>query len=43
MGIKDMDLIIDLKFGDTKSIQNMYLANQNNIVLMSENAQLQKD
>ena len=27
MGIKDQDLIIDLKFGDTSKIQNMYLAN----------------
>ena len=27
MGIKDSDMIIDLKFGDTSKIQNLYLAN----------------
>ena len=38
MGVKDQDLIIDLKFGDTTKIKNMYLANQFNMVSISENA-----
>lgn len=38
MGVKDSDMIIDLKFGDTSKIQNMYLANQFNMVSICENA-----
>jgi hypothetical protein len=43
MGVKDQDLIIDLKFGDTTKIQNMYLANQFNMVSISENASQLKE
>lgn len=43
MGIKDQDLMIDLRFGETESIQNMYLANLKNMVVISENEKLLKE